>query len=70
MDKDTLAKAFDPFFTTKDVGKGSGLGLSQVFGFVRQSSGHIKIDSRLGRGTSVKIFLPRHLEGGNAGATI
>jgi PAS domain S-box-containing protein len=70
MDKDTLAKAFDPFFTTKDVGKGSGLGLSQVFGFVRQSSGHIKIDSRLGHGTSVKIFLPRHLEGGNAGASI
>lgn len=60
MDEDTVAKAFDPFFTTKDVGKGSGLGLSQIFGFVRQSNGHVKIYSRLGSGTTVKIYLPRH----------
>jgi PAS domain S-box-containing protein len=66
MTKNTLAKAFDPFFTTKEVGKGSGLGLSQVFGFVRQSGGHVRIYSELGHGTNVKIYLPRHYGTGEA----
>jgi PAS domain S-box-containing protein len=60
MGDETMAQAFNPFFTTKAVGKGSGLGLSQVFGFVRQSGGHVKLYSELGIGTSVKIYLPRH----------
>jgi CheY-like chemotaxis protein len=54
-----LARAFDPFFTTKDVGKGTGLGLSQVYGFVRQSGGHVKLSSKGGEGTAVKVYLPR-----------
>lgn len=59
MPPDVLERCFDPFFTTKEVGKGSGLGLSMVYGFVRQSGGHVRIASTPGRGTVVRIYLPR-----------
>jgi CheY-like chemotaxis protein len=59
MKPDVMARAFDPFFTTKGVGQGSGLGLSQVYGFVKQSGGHITLSSEAGAGTTVTLYLPR-----------
>jgi len=62
MTDEVLARAVEPFFTTKEVGKGSGLGLAQVYGFAKQSGGGIRIDTRLGEGTSVSVYLPRARE--------
>jgi signal transduction histidine kinase len=59
MSEEVLGKVFEPFFTTKEVGKGSGLGLSQVFGLAKQSGGGVRIESSPGKGTSVQVFLPK-----------
>lgn len=60
MPPDVIAKAFDPFFTTKPIGMGTGLGLSMIYGFVKQSGGQVRIHSEVGRGTTVCLHLPRH----------
>lgn len=60
MSPEVAARAFDPFFTTKPIGQGTGLGLSMIYGFARQSNGHVLIDSKQGAGTTVRLYLPRH----------
>ncbi|WP_084697982.1 hybrid sensor histidine kinase/response regulator [Muricoccus aerilatus] len=71
MAPEVVSRAFEPFFTTKPIGKGTGLGLSMIYGFARQSGGHVAIHSEVGRGTTMRLYLPRHLgeaveEGGTA----
>jgi PAS domain S-box-containing protein len=61
MDAETKARAFDPFFTTKPIGQGTGLGLSMVYGFVQQSGGQVHIDTQIGQGTRLCLYLPRYL---------
>src|SRR4029077_18792775 len=67
MPPDVVARDRVPLFTTKDVGKGTGLGLSMVYGFVKQSGGHVRLSSEVGKGTVVRLYLPRSTV---AGATV
>ncbi len=66
MTPDVLARAFEPFFTTKPLGQGTGLGLSQLYGFIRQSYGVVRLDSAPGRGTTARLYLPRYGQAGGA----
>ncbi|MHA3737155.1 ATP-binding protein [Pseudomonas sp. Eth.TT006] len=61
MPAEVIAKAFDPFFTTKPLGQGTGLGLSMIYGFAKQSGGQVRVHSQVGQGTTMSIYLPRHL---------
>jgi PAS domain S-box-containing protein len=63
MTPEVMARAFEPFFTTKKIGQGSGLGLSQIYGFARQSGGLVRLESQPGKGTTLRLYLPRHVAG-------
>jgi CheY-like chemotaxis protein len=70
MSSDVQARAIEPFFTTKPFGQGTGLGLSMVYGFVKQSGGHVRIDSELGQGTTIRLYLPRYVQQPSGSAII
>jgi CheY-like chemotaxis protein len=63
MTDEVIQRAFDPFYTTKPLGQGTGLGLSMIYGFAKQSGGQVRISSKVGEGTTIQLFLPRHDEG-------